>query len=51
LVISLVVRVRIRLRAKNTGRTKELVVLANGGAESPAPCIVVDPETAKEIGL
>jgi hypothetical protein len=34
----LVVRVRVRL--KRSGKTVELRVLANGGAEGPKPCMV-----------
>jgi len=50
-VNSLVVRVRLRVKALSTNKSIELVVLANGGAESPKPCIVVDTKIAKELGL
>jgi hypothetical protein len=39
--VSLLV-VRVRERLKRPGKTVELRVLANGGAESPKPCVVVD---------
>jgi len=45
------VRVRVRVRAEGTGSSTDLVVLANGGAESPRPCIVVGPEVAEVLGL
>jgi len=47
----LVVRVRIRIKVESTGSSTDLVVLANGGAESPRPCIVVGPEVAEALGL
>ena len=47
----MVVRVRVRVRAEGTGSSTDLVVLANGGAESPRPCIVVGPEVAEVLGL
>jgi len=47
----LAVRVRLRVRSKRSGRSVDLTVLANGGAESPRPCIVVDEDIAKELGL
>ena len=47
----MVVRVRLRVRARDSGRSRELVVLANGGAESPRPCLVVDPSIAEELGF
>ena len=50
-MFSLVVRVRLRVKHRRSGRHVELVVLANGGAESPKPCIVVPPEVASELGL
>ena len=43
----MVVRVRLRVKAVSTGKSKELIVLANGGAESPKPCLVIDQELAK----
>ncbi len=47
----MVVRVKLRVRPKRGGPAKELVVLANGGAESPRPCLVVDVSLAEELGL
>ncbi len=47
----MVVRVRVRAVARSSGRAKEIVVLANGGAESPRPCLVVDPSVAADLGL
>ncbi len=47
----MVVRVKIRVKARRSGKSKEIIVLANGGAESPRPCIVVEPRTAEELGL
>jgi hypothetical protein len=47
----LVVRVRVRVRSRASSRSAELVVLANGGAESAKPCIVVDESTAEKLGL
>ena len=47
----MVVRVRIRIRVENTGSSTDLLVLANGGAESPRPCIVVGPEVAEVLKL
>lgn len=44
------VRVRLRVRSKS-GRSVDLTVLANGGAESPRPCVVVDEDVARELGL
>jgi len=41
----------MRIKVENTGSSADLVVLANGGAESPRPCIVVGPEVAKALGL
>jgi hypothetical protein len=37
--VSLLV-VRVRVRLKRSGKTVELRVLANGGAEGPKPCVV-----------
>ena len=48
---SLVVRVRLRIRSKETNKSIELPVLVNGGAESPKPCVVVPTEVAKELGF
>lgn len=47
----MVVRVRVRVRSRASSRSTELVVLANGGAESAKPCIVVDESTAEKLGL
>ena len=47
----MVVRVRLRIRSKHSTKSIVKTVLANGGAESQKPCIVVDPETARELGL
>ncbi len=45
----MVVHVRLRVRSRK-GKVKELVVLVNGGAHSPEPVLVVDEETARELG-
>jgi len=45
------VRVKVRVRSLTTGRSKVLVVLANGGAESERPTVVVDEKIAGELGL
>ena len=50
-MFSLVVRVRLKVKAVSTGKSKELIVLASGGAESPRPCLVVDPSIALDLGL
>ena len=50
-VFSLVVRVKLRVKSKRSKSILELVVLANGGAESPRPCIVLRPEEARRLGL
>ncbi|MEM4971800.1 MAG: hypothetical protein QXE01_11185 [Sulfolobales archaeon] len=42
------VRVRLRVRGRDN-KYVELVVLANGGAESPRPLIALDPEAAARI--
>jgi len=47
----LVVRVKVRVRSRRSCRSVEVTVLANSGAESPRPCIVVDEGVAKELGL
>jgi hypothetical protein len=47
----LAVRVRLRVRSKRNGRSVDLIVLANGGAESTRPCIVVDEDIARNLGL
>lgn len=47
----MVVRVKLRVKVKESGGNTELVVLVNGGAESPRPCLVVDPFIAEKLGL
>ena len=47
----MVVRVKLKIKSKFTNRSVELVVLANGGAESPKPCVVVDVKTAEALNL
>ena len=47
----MVVRVKMRITSKTSSRSIKLIVLANGGAESSAPLIVVDPKAAKELGM
>jgi hypothetical protein len=47
----LAVRVRLRVRSKRNGRSVDLIVLAKGGAESARPCIVVDEDIARNLGL
>jgi len=42
---------RVRLRVKSGSGEVELVVLANGGAESDEPLLVVDESTAERLGL
>ena len=44
----MVVHVKLRVKAGNTAR--EYVVLANGGASSPEPVLVVDENIARELG-
>jgi len=39
------------VKVKHSSRALELTVLANGGAESPSPCLAVDPSTASKLGL
>jgi len=48
--VSLLV-VRVRVRLKRPGKTVELRVLANGGAESPKPCVVVDPSLVEALEI
>lgn len=48
---SLVVRVRPRIRSRSSGREAVLRVLANGGAKSPKPCLVVGEDQAQSLGL
>ena len=50
-MISLVVRVKLRVKAKDSGRSMEIPVLVNGGAESPRECLVVDRSIAEDLGL
>ena len=45
------VRVKLKVKSLKTGKEIELVVLANGGAESEKPMLVVDPEIAKSLEL
>jgi len=47
-VFQVVVHVKLRVKAGNTVR--EYVVLANGGASSPEPVLVVDENIARELG-
>jgi len=47
----LAVRVRVRLRRKHGGSSKEFVVLVNSGAESEEPVIVVYPDIVEDLGL
>lgn len=42
---------RVRLRVKVENKTEELIVLANGGAESQEPVLAVDEKTAERLGL
>jgi hypothetical protein len=44
----LVVRVKLRVKSRLTSRSLELAVLAESGAESAKPCIVVDESIARE---
>ena len=46
----MVVRVRVRLINESTGRSSEIIVLVNGGAESEVPVIAVTPSIARDIG-
>lgn len=45
----MVVHVKLRVKSKR-GCSEELVVLANGGAHSPEPVLVVDEEVARRLG-
>ncbi|MCX8205029.1 MAG: hypothetical protein N3H31_05210 [Candidatus Nezhaarchaeota archaeon] len=45
----MVVHVKLRAWSKK-GCVRDLVVLANGGAHSPEPVLVVDEEEARELG-
>jgi len=43
--------VRLRVKSRRSSQNINITVLANGGAESPKPCIVVDEEVAGKLGL
>lgn len=45
------VRVKIRITRENTGKSKELIVLVNSGAESEEPVVAVNPEIASALGF
>ena len=45
------VRVKVRAINERAGKTEELVVLVNGGAESEEPVLAVDPATAERLGF
>ena len=45
------VRVKVRVKSAASSKTLDLVVLANGGAESPKPCLVLDEATAAKLKL
>jgi hypothetical protein len=47
----LAVRVRVRVKSRGSGKSIVVRVLANGGAESPRPCIVVSEDIAESLGL
>jgi hypothetical protein len=47
----LAVRVKIRVKSRSSSKSLEIPVLVNGGAESTKPCIVVDEDVARELGL
>jgi len=47
----LAVRVRVRVKSRSSGKSIVVRVLANGGAESPRPCIVVSEDIAESLGL
>jgi len=47
----LVVRVKLRIKVLGSDNFVEAAVLANGGAESPRPCLVIDQELAKKLGI
>ena len=47
----MVVRVKVRLVRPEVGRSAELVLLVNSGAESEVPVVAVRPEHAAELGL
>jgi hypothetical protein len=43
--------VRVRVRISWGGKTRNVVVLVNGGAESEEPVVVLRPEDVEELGL
>jgi hypothetical protein len=43
--------VRVRVRISWGGKTSNVVVLVNGGAESEEPVVVLRPEDVEELGL
>jgi hypothetical protein len=43
--------VRVRVRISWRGKTRNVVVLVNGGAESEEPVVVLRPEDVEEPGL
>ncbi|MCC6055016.1 MAG: hypothetical protein LM589_06875 [Thermosphaera sp.] len=45
------VRVKIRVKSRSISKSLEITVLVNGGAESTKPCIVLDEDVARELGL
>ena len=45
------VRVKIRVKSRSSSKSLEITVLVNGGAESTKPCIVLDEDVARELGL
>ena len=47
----MVVRVKIKITREHTGKSKEVIVLVNSGAESEESVVAVDPETASTLGF
>jgi len=45
------VRVRVKIRSKDTGRTVVVRVLVNSGAESERPLVAVTLDVAERLGL
>jgi len=43
--------VRVRVRVSRGGRSRTVVVLVNGGAESEEPVIALRPEDAEDLGI
>jgi hypothetical protein len=43
--------VRVRVRISWGGKTRNVVVLVNGGVESEEPVVVLRPEDVEELGL